>query len=74
MTENNRRDEREMKITLTMAIRVEVGLRKRPTQLSWMTLFNPQEYILKFLVALFIRRLSRMEGPLWRYLEDVEGS
>ena len=36
--------------------------------------FGPRKIPWKFRVDIFIRRVSRMGGPSWGYLEDVEGS
>ena len=35
---------------------------------------TPRKIPWKFCVNIFIRSVSRMEGPSWRYLEDVDGS
>ena len=45
--EDKQQDEREMKLTLTIPSRFELGSREGPTILSWMTLFNHQEETLK---------------------------
>ena len=43
MDKRQRRDEGEMKLTLTLPSRVEAGVRQVSSLLSWMNLFDPKE-------------------------------
>ena len=42
--------------------------------MSWNPCLTPRKILWKFCVDIFIKSVSRMGGPLWGYLEDVEGS
>ena len=66
--------DREMKFTLTLSGRVEAGVRAGSCSLSWMTLFNPNEYFLKVSCCNLYYKCIKKGGPSWGYLEDIEGS